>query len=78
MDWALPVAVPLWRSLTPYPAPLFEMQEAGAASMTLSIMLGAGVLVATQLIIVGIAAVWFVRTQRKAHHDSSEASGDIR
>lgn len=74
MNWVLPVTVPLWRSLTPYPAPMFEMQEAGATSMTLSIMLGAGVLVATQLIIVAIAVTWFVRTQRKAHHDSSEAS----
>ncbi len=65
MNWVLPVAVLLWRSLTPYPAPLFEMQEAGAPSITLNMMLGAGVLVATQLIIVAIAVTWFVRDQRK-------------
>ncbi len=72
MDWVLPVAAPLWRSLTPYPA-MFEMQEAGAASITLSIMLGAGVLVATQLIIVAIAVTWFVRDQRKTPSGSGKA-----
>ena len=70
MDWVLPVAVPLWRSLTPSPVPMFEMQEAGAASITLNMMLGAGVLVATQLIIVAIAVTWFVRDQRKTPSDS--------
>lgn len=69
MDWVLPMAVPLWRSLMPYPAQ-FEMPEAGAASITLSMMLGAGVLVATQLIIVAIAVTWFVRDQRKTLSDS--------
>ena len=73
MNWVLPVAVPLWRLLTPHPAPMFEMQEAGAASMTLSIMLGAGVLVATQLIIVAIAVTWFVRDQRKTPSGSGKA-----
>ncbi len=75
MDWVVPVAVPLWRSLTLCPAPMFEMQEAGAASMTLSIMLGAGVLVATQLIIVAIAVTWFVRDQRKATRSFPPSSG---
>ncbi len=46
----------------------------GMGAMTWNMMLGAGVLILTQVLVVGIAAAWLVRTQRKAHHDSSEAS----
>ena len=40
--------------------------------MTRGMMLGAGVLILTQIIVVGIAIVWFVRSQRNMTRDSGE------
>ena len=40
--------------------------------MTNSMMLGAGVLILTQIILVTIAIAWFVRSQRNATPDSGE------
>ncbi len=34
-------------------------------AMTVGMMLGAGVMIATQLILVAIAIVWYVRSQRQ-------------
>ena len=35
------------------------------SSMTVGMMLGAGVMIVTQLILVAIAIVWYVRSQRQ-------------
>ncbi len=57
-------------------AALLQLQpQPGLDRMTTGMMVGAGVLVGTQLVMVGIAAVWFVRRQRKTslHSPSKEA-----
>lgn len=36
-----------------------------SSAMTVGMMLGAGVMIATQLILVAIAIVWYVRSQRQ-------------
>ncbi len=52
-------------------AALLQLQpQPGMDRMTIGMMVGAGVLVGTQLVMVGIAAVWFVRSQRKTSHPS--------
>ncbi len=35
------------------------------SAMTVGMMLGAGVMIATQLILVAVAIVWYVRSQRQ-------------
>ncbi len=44
-------------------AELVDRTETSA--MTVGMMLGAGVMIATQLILVTIAIVWYVRSQRQ-------------
>jgi hypothetical protein len=44
-------------------AELVDRTETSA--MTVGMMLGAGVMIATQLILVAIAIVWYVRSQRQ-------------
>ncbi len=39
--------------------------EAGTASMTRSMMLAAGALIVTLVILVGAALVWYIRSQRE-------------
>ena len=51
---------------------LREVPQSTADGMTGSMMLGAGVLILTQIIVVGIAIAWFVRSQRNMTHDSGE------
>ena len=49
-----------------------DVPQSAADGMTSSMMLGAAVLITTQLLIVGVAAVWFVRSQRDVTPDPSE------
>ncbi len=78
MPWVVVSAAPLASAATK-PIPLWAAQslgrlpeETGATAITGSMMLGAGVLILTQIIVVGIAIVWFVRSQHNVTPDSSE------
>ena len=78
IPWVVLLAVPLVSAATER-IPLWAGQslgrlpeEPGAATITGSMMLGAGVLILTQIIVVGIAIVWFVRSQRDTTPDSGE------
>ncbi len=46
-----------------------EVPQSTADSMTGSMMLGAAVLVATQLIIVAVAAIWYLRSRPRPGHE---------
>ena len=78
IPWVVVSAAPLVSAATER-LPLWAAQslgrlpeEPGAAAITRSMMLGAGVLILTQIIVVGIAIWWFVSSQGNATPDSGE------
>lgn len=73
MSWTFVLGIQLLSARGPHLSlwaiqALPEVPQSTADDMTGSMMLGGAVLVATQLIIVGIAALWYVRSRPRFGH----------
>lgn len=74
MSWTFVLGIQLLSARGPHLSlwtiqALPDVPQSTADSMTGSMMLGGAVLIATQLIIVAVAALWYVRSRPRSGHE---------